>query len=52
MDQLWGLADAWYSTRLLPESRRPDPEEMVRIFADLGLDDPFWDPRADSFSNA
>ncbi len=51
MDQLWHLAETWYSTRLQPDSRRPDPAEMVAIFADLGLDDPFWDPRSDAFSN-
>ena len=49
MQQLWGLALAWYATRLDPAARRPKPDEMVRIFAGLGLTDPFWDPRADAF---
>ena len=49
MDQLWALATTWYSTRLRADSRRPKPEEMREIFSDLGLDDDFWDPRADSF---
>jgi hypothetical protein len=49
LDQLWGLAVAWYATRLRPDSRRPQPEEMRRILAGLGLEGPFWDPRADSF---
>jgi hypothetical protein len=47
--QLWGLAKAWYSTRLSPESRRPQPDEMRRIFDGLGLTGPFWDPQADVF---
>jgi hypothetical protein len=49
MDQLWGLATAWYATRLEETARRPRPDEMVAIFAGLGLTDPFWDPRADPF---
>ncbi|HEY2806768.1 MAG TPA: hypothetical protein VGI92_12995 [Gemmatimonadales bacterium] len=49
MAQLWGLAMAWYSNRLDPDARRPQPEEMRRIFADLGLAGDFWDPQADSF---
>ena len=49
MDQLWGLATAWYATRLSPNSRRPRPEEMRAIFARLGLDGDFWDPQADTF---
>jgi hypothetical protein len=49
MTQLWGLATAWYSTRLQPDSRRPQPAEMREIFARLGLDGDFWDPQADRF---
>ena len=49
MTQLWGLAKAWYGTRLQPDSRRPKPEEMRGIFAGLGLEGDFWDPTADSF---
>lgn len=49
MDQLWGLASTWYSTRLEAASRRPQPAEMRRIFADLGLLGDFWDPEADAF---
>ena len=45
MDQLWRLAVTWYATRLSPQARRPGPDEMRRIFAGLGLSDPFWDPR-------
>jgi hypothetical protein len=49
MDQLWTLATTWYSTRLEENSRRPKPEEMRAIFADLGLEGDFWDPRSDQF---
>jgi len=49
IDQLWTLATTWYGTRLEAISRRPGPDEMRRIFAGLGLDDPFWDPAADRF---
>jgi hypothetical protein len=47
--QLWGLAKAWYTTRLRPDSRRPQPDEMRQIFADLELAGEFWDPQSDSF---
>lgn len=47
MDQLWGLATAWYTTRLQPDSRRPQPAEIREIFARLGLTDPFWDPEGE-----
>ena len=49
MTQLWGLARAWYSTRLHPDSRRPQPAEMREIFARLGLVGAFWDPASDEF---
>ena len=49
MAQLWELAAAWYATRLMPDARRPRPDEMRLIFARIGLDDPFWDPQADVF---
>lgn len=35
--------------RLTLEATRPGPEEMRRIFAGLGLTDPFWDPSGDQF---
>ena len=50
MEQLWGLATAWYSTRLQPASRRPQPAEMRQIFAGLGLSGDFWDPQSDRFA--
>ncbi|HSJ62581.1 MAG TPA: hypothetical protein VK922_01625 [Gemmatimonadaceae bacterium] len=46
MGQLWRLAWHWYADRLSPAARRPGPAEMRRIFASLGLTDPFWDPDA------
>lgn len=49
MDQLWGLARDWYSARLQPDSRRPQPDEMRKIFARLGLTGDFWDPLSDAF---
>lgn len=51
LDQLWKLASTWYSNRLTPDARRPTPDEMVEIFAGIGLTGPFWDPRTDTFGN-
>lgn len=49
LDQLWRLAVAWYDNRLTPDARRPQPDEMRRIFAGIGLEGPFWDPQSDQF---
>ncbi len=49
IDQLWVLATTWYATRLQENSRRPQPDEMRGIFAGLGLEGDFWDPRSDRF---
>jgi hypothetical protein len=49
IDHLWGLARAWYTTRLQPTSRRPQPAEMREIFARLGFSGEFWDPESDAF---
>lgn len=43
------LATTWYSNRLRTDSRRSQPDEMRQIFADLGLEGDFWDPKSDSF---
>jgi hypothetical protein len=51
MAQLWGLASAWYTSRLKLDSRRPQPDEMRAIFERLGLAGPFWDPQADSLGS-
>jgi hypothetical protein len=45
LDQLWKLALAWYENRLTVESRRPGPDEMEHIFAEVGLEGPFWRSR-------
>ena len=50
LPQLWRLAVAWYGNRLTPEARRPAPAEMVGIFRGIGLEGPFWDPQADTFT--
>ncbi len=49
LNQLWYLAVTWYGNRLTVESRRPAPDEMVSIFAQIGLEGPFWDPKADQW---
>lgn len=49
LEQLWGLSTTWYSSRLREDSRRPKPDEIVHIFANLGLEGDFWDPTSDSF---
>ena len=49
LEQLWGLATRWYAGRLQADARRPRPEEMRQIFADLGLAGEFWDPSSDAF---
>ncbi|HYX24368.1 MAG TPA: hypothetical protein VFC23_09485 [Thermoanaerobaculia bacterium] len=47
LESLHYLATTWYENRLTVESRRPGPDEMVEIFARVGLEGPFWDPQAD-----
>jgi hypothetical protein len=42
IEQLWGLAVAWYANRLTPDARRPMGAEIRGIFDGLGLTDPFW----------
>ena len=49
LKQLWYLAETWYGNRLTVDSRRPGPDEMVGIFARIGLEGPFWDPKADQW---
>ena len=50
LDQLWKLAVTWYGNRLTEESRRPAPDEMMSIFASIGLTGPFWDPKSDQWN--
>ncbi len=49
LDQLWYLAVTWYGNRLTVDSRRPAPDEMASIFAQVGLTGPFWDPKSDQW---
>jgi len=51
LEQLWQLAVAWYATRLDPSSRRPGPDGMRAIFAQVGFRGSFWDPLSDSFGS-
>ena len=52
LDQLWQLAVHWYANRLTVESRRPAADEMVSIFASVGLTGPFWDPKSDQWKTS
>lgn len=49
LDQLWQMATTWYGTRLEADSRRPQADEMRAIFAGIGLEGDFWDPKSDRF---
>ena len=49
LNQLWYLAITLYENRMTVESRRPGPDEMVEIFAHVGLEGSFWDPKADQW---
>ena len=42
MEQIWGLARAWYHDRLAPEWRPKTPEEIRGLFKQLGLTSEFW----------
>ena len=42
LEQMWGLARAWYGERLAPDWRKRTPEEAQRVLDDLGLAGPFW----------
>lgn len=42
LGQLWGLASAWYRSRMDPGWRRRTPEEAEALFASLGLAGAFW----------
>jgi hypothetical protein len=52
IDQLWGMAMAFYGDRLQENARRPKPDEIRSIFAGLGLYGDFWDPLSDSFGSS
>ena len=42
LEQLWGLADAWYADRLAPDWQRRTAAEAEAVFAGLGLAGDFW----------
>ena len=44
LEQLWFLAQTWYSNRMTVESGRPEADQMLGIFESIGLEGPFWDP--------
>lgn len=44
LEQIAGLAHAWYVNKLAPDWRRHAPEEAAALFARLGLDPEFWRP--------
>ncbi|GAC1459005.1 MAG: hypothetical protein NVSMB8_08200 [Candidatus Limnocylindrales bacterium] len=44
LEQIAGLAHAWYGNKLAPDWRRHTPEEAAALFARLGLDPEFWRP--------
>ena len=52
LEQLWHLAKTWYENRMTVDSRRPGPDDMVEIFARIGLTGPFWDPKSDQWRSA
>lgn len=45
LEQLAGLAHAWYVNKLAPDWKRHSAEEAEALFARLGLDPEFWRPR-------
>jgi hypothetical protein len=42
---MWRLGKVWYADRLDDDHRRRTPAEATSVFAELGLDGPFWDMR-------
>jgi Alkylmercury lyase len=43
LEQAWNLARAWYGNRLEPEFRPFTRSEAQAVFAQVGLQGPFWD---------
>ena len=43
LERCWRLARRWYAGRLELDWRRPPPERMRAIFAEVGLTGPFWE---------
>lgn len=42
VEKCWTLARAWYNDRLSPDWHRKTPAEMAAVFAQAGLQGPFW----------
>ncbi len=42
LEQCRRLADAWYANRMAPDWRRRTAEEAEALFAEIGLEGPFW----------
>lgn len=42
LEQISGLARAWYRRKLEPDWRRHTADEAETLFASLGLDPAFW----------
>ena len=42
MEKVLKLGHEWYAGRFDPEWERPDNDDVVSMFSDLGLTGPFW----------
>ena len=42
VEQMWTVAEEWFSRRLAPDWRRHTPEEAQALFARAGLVGDFW----------
>ena len=42
LDSLWRLARLWFHDRLSPQWRRRTLDEAHAVFAESGLEGPFW----------
>lgn len=44
LQQVWELAQLWYSDRMAPDFRGRTAEQMRAIFDQLGMTSEFWKP--------
>lgn len=42
LEQIWGMADAWYRNRMARDWRRFSLDEAQALFTELGLTSDFW----------
>ncbi|MGN6361636.1 MAG: hypothetical protein ACTHNK_14720 [Thermomicrobiales bacterium] len=42
LDQVWELSRAWYGDRMDPDFRGRTTDEVMKIFANVGLTSAFW----------